>query len=875
MCVLQGVDGYYQDRSTTWNSRGLEKNWRKSSSGQRKPQELTWRSQDGQQDQSQQNTVSVNQTWRWQQWDRPNQPQHESLATNQKWRKSASDLRTQTLTWRHQQDEQEDPQHGIVQVTPHLLVECLSEFPSFTANLLLLKEKMNAQLESILEVASKNSKLFCTNSNRVQLKPQISMCNSHCGSQGCQNRSSCSDLHICPKYVYLCCRVSNCPLGHKWTTDHNMYILKSLCLENLSFPTLRKLVQLVSKQEFSDVGKLDVCRRYNEGHCNQPDCEALHICMTYITGLTRCSRVDCQLSHNLQSNWCFQLLRYHGLPTNETSRDIVMALLTSNGTLAKTQQSLRKEIKEQQETSDETVKNGQITKPDEKLPEKDQIISKDDHVSKVAVGSNSNIKESSSSEQNTENNSTNITPPITSRTFESKDNIVETEQSPDSAQTTPKPICLGTMWSHDLEGDVPIPEICYDSVEGVCKYEKTGCQRLHASKHYHWQFCEQGGHWTNLQLNHVNCLERSFCDPAQDDVYLPQLDPSTLDRSVRNLLILMGRHTWIANFKDLILTNPSKQKTFELRRLCTESTSEQVIKAAHFVWYFLDNNKTWVQYGKADTSGATHLISKITTDDIEQHYQLKKTVPLVFNNSRFTYCLNPTTMKQVNLKTKMIRDVRRRPEPHLLQEQTMMDHTNCSDLPSYWEAMQPDEMYKLVSLTPSSAEYQVVVGLLGVRISRDKVQNIQRVQNLYLWYAFNNKIKEMTAVYKDAAIVNVRQLFHGTTSDIVEKICHQNFDWRLHGSRSGQSFGQGTYFSTDAAYSYKYCRPDDLMLKHLFVARTAVGTTIRGDSSMVRPPLNSATDRPYDSTTNGSLNPSIIVKYDKQEYYPEYIITLL
>lgn len=51
--------------------------------------------------------------------------------------------------------------------------------------------------------------------------------------------------------------------------------------------------------------------------------------------------------------------------------------------------------------------------------------------------------------------------------------------------------------------------------------------------------------------------------------------------------------------------------------------------------------------------------------------------------------------------------------------------------------------------------------------------------------------------------INERRLFHGTSQEVIPKICKEGFDWRLYG-RNGSAFGQGTYFARDAQYSHTY-----------------------------------------------------------------------
>lgn len=907
---------------------------------------------------------------------------------------------SQSSGWKKQ--PQYNPHYGGAgHVTPHLLVESLANFPTFSASLLQLMEDVNLHPLSVREVTSSYPQIFHLNGEIVELKPQISMCIAHSGPQGCVRRSTCNNLHICPDYVLGWCHDKSCALGHKWHTDHNISVLKPFSLEHLQLPKLRKLVQSLSKM--SSPGHLEVCHNYNEGGCSQTDCDALHVCRSYVTGLTRCSIGGCQLNHDLFSPDCCHLLRTHGLSTNEAPRDIVLALLAANPTLDQAEQSygqrnkyspqklahhqtpekgakknwkikrLNDNHKENETKIIGTTKKGNLKKgkyagrksesqsSSTSVGESDDMSSlsseeknkikmggrkkghskKGKHVSSESeaasktesesesddsdnvssslsemknVKKTSNTKkrgksikgkysnsddiylsdrtdnESGSDQSDIENAPSSDIEKSQSETYIkkkkiSKSKILKEDKVPRSSdQSTPpastnstpvKQVNCQTLWSHHLQGDAPVLEICYYSVESMCKYEGSGCQRLHSTQHFHWQVTEQGNRWFNLRPNQVTCLERSFCDPSQDGVDLPRLDPATLERSVIGLFILMGRDTWQANFKAMNLSNSSKSKTLQIRRLCTETISGQIIQPTNFIWYFLDKNQKWVKYGNVDTVGETTLVSSATSDDIEKHFKQNPSVPMSFQNSSFTYILDFNTMMQTNQKTNVSREVRRRPEPHLPDEKAEKnDQKTSTDLPRDWDMMQPEERMRLVALAPSSSEYQTVVGLLTQSIANLNVIKVERIQNPYLWRALQNKIKEMSTIYGDASKVDVRQLFHGTRADVVSSICAENFDWRLHGSSTGQAFGQGTYFATRANYSYGYCRVDSSNMKYMFVARTAVGTMTIGNSSMVRPPLNSATNALFDSTVDRLPTPSIIVKYDKQEYYPEYLLTL-
>ncbi|XP_047479112.1 protein mono-ADP-ribosyltransferase PARP11-like [Penaeus chinensis] len=437
-----------------------------------------------------------------------------------------------------------------------------------------------------------------------------------------------------------------------------------------------------------------------------------------------------------------------------------------------------------------------------------------------------------------------------------------------------------TVWTHHLYGNTEINELCFYSVENVCRYESSGCKRLHSVYHYHWQVSEDGIKWLNLRHSQVKQLEVSYCNPDEISVVLPRLDPADLDTSTKYLLTVMGRDSWKANFQSMIITNSTQSRLLHMRRLCTERIDGHIIDENIYIWYFLDKNQKWVMYGNVDTAGEKNLVSSITSDDIEKHYQLKQAslTSLTFRNASFTYILNFASMTQTNQQTKVSREVCRRPKPHIKVKSensktsdSKAGSDSTSDLPSTWEPMQSQERVRLVELSPTSSEYQSVLSLLNGQIQQARIQKIQRIQNPYLWRAFQNKIREMASVYGDLNKANIRHVFHGTGYNVVASICAENFDWRLHGSSAGQMHGRGTYFSPNAATSLGYCKPDPSGLVYMFVAQVAVGSITRGNSSTVRPPINPTTNAPFDSTGDGI---NVIVKYDKQEYYPEHILSI-
>ncbi|KAK7080891.1 hypothetical protein SK128_009947, partial [Halocaridina rubra] len=135
-------------------------------------------------------------------------------------------------------------------------------------------------------------------------------------------------------------------------------------------------------------------------------------------------------------------------------------------------------------------------------------------------------------------------------------------------------------------------------------------------------------------------------------------------------------------------------------------------------------------------------------------------------------------------------DVRRRPEVHLeAEEEEEQTDSKYRKIPHEWENMQQGERLKRVDVPQTSEEYKNTVQLLPSTISA-AVTKLERIQNRFHWTAFQNKVEEMTTIYGDIAKVDVRQLFHGTNPTVIQHICSENFDPRLHGQAAGQAYGQ-------------------------------------------------------------------------------------
>lgn len=176
----------------------------------------------------------------------------------------------------------------------------------------------------------------------------------------------------------------------------------------------------------------------------------------------------------------------------------------------------------------------------------------------------------------------------------------------------------------------------------------------------------------------------------------------------------------------------------------------------------------------------------------------------------------------------------------------------------------------MISLNSFSEEYQKVSKLFNHTLPFYPVQKIERVQNLDLWEVYQWQKGQMQKKNGGKA-VDERQLFHGTSASFVDAICQQNFDWRICGLH-GTSYGKGSYFARDAAYSHHYSKCNT-KTHVMFLARVLVGDFIRGRSSFLRPPAKEGQGNAlYDSCVNSMSDPSIFVVFEKLQVYPEYVI---
>ncbi|XP_042889404.1 zinc finger CCCH-type antiviral protein 1-like [Penaeus japonicus] len=715
----------------------------------------------------------------------------------------------------------------------------LSRYPDFEASLLELFEKHNLPPSEVRGIVSENPSCFVLESEIVRARLQLVICPFHCGVGGCQKLGSCNKLHICPRYVHDLCSERQCFLGHKWRTDHNSIVFAHTRIETLPVAIIHMLMRSATRPPL-----LRICQKYNDKQCKNSHCDELHICATSVLGEGRRPHTKCHLNHSLNTPACRFLLRMHGLSTNDSIKDVIASSTDVNSALyteSKPTIPLRSgKLKEKENLPSTPSRKNGVTK-----------------IAKIASPGDANDTSPGDSAQGHAEQASNTLPDKLKGKAENPHQ--EDKNKKETLETEAKILSYQTCWSIDVLGNVDIQEICFDSVDGFCAKERTGCPRLHAPHHFHWQISDLvSSQWYNFPVLQTTCLETSFCDPAQDGVTLPRLDPSSQSPPINDLLLLLGRDIWKADFQKLELTSSLQSKKLRLRRLCTEPVANQDIPASNYIWYFLDDNNLWIPYGHGtEKSYAGNLSSKI-----ESHFSQKVHQKIRVKIKHHTYILDFHSMTQTNQETNKVRAVRRRPGKHLVEEK------QTSLFPLTWTPMLPETQMVKVLLSPLSSECHKVTTLINRSLVTEglKIVRIRRIQNPQLWRSFQatkNSLKKDSS----ASSVDDLQVFKEVRSSHKDSICLNNFEWKVHQATKETKYGQGVCFYTNPSLACKNFEGRRASFNYLFVVRALVASKIKGP--ILQPQL-----KRYDTIVDSRSNPTIIVKCDKSHYYPEYLVTM-
>ncbi|XP_064107959.1 uncharacterized protein LOC135216507 isoform X2 [Macrobrachium nipponense] len=364
-------------------------------------------------------------------------------------------------------------------LSPQLLVDVLIKCPDYCSTLLYFVEKFDFRPSHIRKIVSKNSHVFVLDKEAIILQPKIELCSSHLSLNGCRLRLECGNIHVCPRFITSHCNEENCLFGHKFKTNHNLRSLRNYYLDHLSSSSLKQFFRSSASTESQ--GLIEICKDYNKGKCLQKNCLALHICSDYIANRLACTNRQCQLNHNLLSSETRWLLGRHGIDTNEAPRDIFAVLLEINPAVGETEKS-------DTETGCHSASNNSLPLP--AVPVSGEEESADNNDSIAVSVSTTALSDSSAQDliaairnipPDTNTDSDNVTVPQPSSVVCNSDinnssaiiTQVPNNFVPRVPCTKELKVNIPSLWSHHLEGDVRVAEICYDSVVGSCPREQA------------------------------------------------------------------------------------------------------------------------------------------------------------------------------------------------------------------------------------------------------------------------------------------------------------------------------------------------------------------------------------------------------------------
>ena len=136
------------------------------------------------------------------------------------------------------------------------------------------------------------------------------------------------------------------------------------------------------------------------------------------------------------------------------------------------------------------------------------------------------------------------------------------------------------------------------------------------------------------------------------------------------------------------------------------------------------------------------------------------------------------------------------------------------EVPSYWDAINSPDRVELYEIDQGHEYDKVVTAFMSTMANQNiEIVRVDRVQNLAMWQSYVVKRQTICNREKgtpgdekliddDALLARVerRWLWHGTKSDLLEKILQQGFNRSFCG-RNATVFGKGVYFARDASYS--------------------------------------------------------------------------
>ncbi|XP_058683225.1 protein mono-ADP-ribosyltransferase PARP12-like isoform X3 [Poecile atricapillus] len=154
-----------------------------------------------------------------------------------------------------------------------------------------------------------------------------------------------------------------------------------------------------------------------------------------------------------------------------------------------------------------------------------------------------------------------------------------------------------------------------------------------------------------------------------------------------------------------------------------------------YVWYWLDDSKQWIEYGKEHPD---HVTATVTSAFLENEYLADKNGVIFFRAGSQKYKLDFADMIQTNLLFQTQRSVIRLPkQPEGGQDGSQNMTLSHPVYPPQWDKTAlPDIGFKLIQLSYDSQEYRKIKSLFEKTMKNYCINQLQRIQNPTLWDIF-------------------------------------------------------------------------------------------------------------------------------------------
>ncbi|NXI45364.1 PAR14 polymerase, partial [Galbula dea] len=284
-----------------------------------------------------------------------------------------------------------------------------------------------------------------------------------------------------------------------------------------------------------------------------------------------------------------------------------------------------------------------------------------------------------------------------------------------------------------------------------------------------------------------------------------------------------------------------------------KAAKEEEIKAK-----LLQNSVEW-KYSENDSYVP---FDSLTNMQLENAFMGKqKEIPVIINGKKY----------MVNFESRCILDDQGKSADVMRVDKSEDQESTVP--PVTWDDMQ-NQRLRVVTLKPETQEYRDVQEKFLKTCGSLKIEKIERVQNPYLWKAYQIKKCEMDK--KNGSKNNEKLLFHGTSEESSILINNNGFN-RSYAGMHAANFGNGTYFAVNASYSANdtYSKPDANGKKYMYLARVLVGEYSQGTKGSIIPAAKDASNSIdlFDSSTDNVNNPSMFIIFNDIQAYPEYLIT--